>query len=69
MEARDDIKGASDWAEILPQVALGPDQLHIFEAQLRTTGDVTHVRLDIYPDGGVARLRLSGVPANPGDVL
>lgn len=69
LEARDDIKGASDWAEILPQVALGPDQLHIFEAQLRTTGDVTHVRLDIYPDGGVARLRLSGVPANPGDVL
>lgn len=52
-----------EWAEILPQVSLGPDQLHIFESQLRASGDVTHVRLDIYPDGGVARLRLLGVPA------
>jgi allantoicase len=54
---------SQDWAEILPEVALGPDQLHIFESQLRAAGDVTHVRLDIYPDGGVARLRLLGVPA------
>ena len=53
-----------DWPEILPEVALGPDQLHIFESQVRATADVTHVRLDIYPDGGVARLRLLGLPAN-----
>ena len=52
-----------DWPEILPEVALGPDQLHIFESQLYAAGDVTHVRLDIYPDGGVARLRLLGLPA------
>ena len=54
-----------NWGEILPPVALGPDQLHIFESQLRDAGPVTHVRMDIYPDGGVARLRLSGLPANP----
>jgi len=53
-----------NWAEILPPVALGPDQLHIFESQLCDTGHVTHVRMDIYPDGGVARLRLSGLPAS-----
>ncbi len=52
-----------NWTEILPAVALGPDQLHIFESQLSGIGNVTHVRLDIYPDGGVARLRLQGVPA------
>ncbi len=52
-----------NWTEILPAVALGPDQLHIFESQLSDIGNVTHVRLDIYPDGGVARLRLQGVPA------
>jgi allantoicase len=52
------------WPEILPQVALGPDQLHVFESQLREIGNVTHIRLDIYPDGGIARLRLLGVPAD-----
>jgi len=53
---------SADWGEILPQVALGPDQLHIFENQVFDIGTVTHVRLDIFPDGGVARLRLAGVP-------
>jgi len=56
-------KESADWGVILPQVALGPDQLHIFENQLSDAGPVTHVRLDIYPDGGVARLRLLGMPA------
>jgi len=57
----DIVQDSSDWAEILPQVALGPDQLHIFENQLRNAGRVSHVRLDIYPDGGIARLRLFGL--------
>lgn len=54
---------SADWQVILPQVALGPDQLHVFESQLSDIDNVTHVRLDIYPDGGIARLRLLGVPA------
>ena len=49
------------WGEILPQVALGPDQLHIFENQVCDIGSVSHVRFDIFPDGGVARLRLTGL--------
>ena len=55
---------STNWAEILPPVALGPDQLHVLESQVRDVGDVTHVRLDIYPDGGVARLRLLGLVAS-----
>jgi len=55
---------SGNWKELLPQVALGPDQIHIFENQVQDAGEVTHVRLDIYPDGGVARLRLSGLPAD-----
>jgi allantoicase len=58
---------SASWAELLPPVALGPDQLHIFENQVRDARDVTHVRLDIYPDGGVARLRLLGLPAPQGE--
>ena len=59
----DAVSESVHWPELLPAVALGPDQLHVFESQLSKVGDVTHVRLDIYPDGGVARLRLLGVPA------
>ena len=47
------------WREILPRAPLGPDQVHTFE-DLNDTGTVSHVRLDIHPDGGVARLRLFG---------
>jgi len=56
-------EASSEWEEILPEVSLGPDQLHIFESQLLAVGDVSYVRLDIFPDGGVARLRILGVPA------
>jgi allantoicase len=51
------------WEEILPPTPLGPDAHHIFERELQRTGPFTHVRLNIYPDGGIARLRLYGVPA------
>lgn len=62
--AGDDIVADSkNWPELLPQVGLGPDQMHLFESQVKDIGDVTHVRLDIYPCGGVARLHLLGVPA------
>ncbi len=49
------------WVEVLPVAPLGPDSHHYFAS----SGDrpFTHVRLHIYPDGGVARLRVFGVPA------
>ena len=60
----DIVNESASWAEILPPVSLGPDQLHVFESQLRHVSDITHVRLDIFPDGGVARLRLLGLPGS-----
>ena len=50
-----------DWRELLPQTKLSADADHLFERELRDVGPVSHVRLNIYPDGGVARLRLWGV--------
>jgi len=47
-----------DWQELLPETHLGPDAEHEFE--VLQAGPVDHVRLDIFPDGGVARLRLTG---------
>ena len=48
------------WFDLLPRVALMPDTPHRF--RVRESRPVTHVRLDIFPDGGMARLRLLGRP-------
>ena len=50
----------SDWRELLPYTALEPDARQAFEDGLKPMQGVTHVRLNIYPDGGVARLRVYG---------
>jgi len=57
-----DLEDSAEWPLILPMVALGPDQMQVFQRELTNAGPVTHVRFDIFPDGGVARLRLEGEP-------
>jgi allantoicase len=37
-----------------------PHHRHFFEGELRCVGKVTHLRLNVFPDGGVARLRAYG---------
>ncbi len=49
-----------DWTRLLPRTPLMPDRLHRFDAGLAALAGVTHVRLNIFPDGGVARLRVFG---------
>lgn len=51
------------WKELLPARKLGPDAEHAFREDLVDIGPVTHVRFNIFPDGGVSRLRLFGTPA------
>ena len=66
-EAEGDVAGeGAAWREILPPTALTPDTRHHFAAELRDAGAITHVRLDIFPDGGVARLRLHGEATEAG---
>jgi allantoicase len=48
------------WTTILPQCKLHADQEHYFEKEIVSAGPFTHVRLSIFPDGGVSRLRLWG---------
>jgi allantoicase len=50
----------ADWLEILPRTPLRPHHRHFYEKQLRSCGPVSHVRLNIYPDGGVSRFRVYG---------
>jgi allantoicase len=51
----------ASWQELLPRSRLRPHARHVFAAgKLRARGPFSHVRLSIYPDGGVSRLRLHG---------
>ena len=51
------------WPELLPEQKLTADAIHEFADTVAALGPVTHVRLNIFPDGGVSRLRLFGRPA------
>jgi allantoicase len=50
------------WRELLPRTPLQPDARRMFEDELTEVVDVSYVRFNIFPDGGVARLRLFGRP-------
>jgi allantoicase len=54
----------ASWVELLPRTRLLPDTRHRFV--LPPGPAVTDVRLDVYPDGGMARLRLWGTPTAAG---
>ncbi|MCX5150412.1 allantoicase [Streptomyces sp. NBC_00320] len=47
-----------EWTEFLPRTRLQPDTNHRFVLDAPAVG--THVRIDIFPDGGFSRLRLYG---------
>ncbi|HEY4282775.1 MAG TPA: allantoicase [Chthoniobacterales bacterium] len=52
--------GKTTWHEILPKTKLEAGKQHFFERELALIGACTHLRLNIYPDGGVSRLRVWG---------
>ncbi|ABN64216.2 allantoinase [Scheffersomyces stipitis CBS 6054] len=58
-----------DWEIIISKVECGPSQKHFFVRDSVTDKNYTHVRLRMYPDGGIARFRLYGsvVPILPTD--
>lgn len=51
------------WKQILPETKLKGHFENTFEKEIIKAGTVTHVRLNIFPDGGVSRLRLFGYPS------
>ncbi|PVG00365.1 Allantoicase-domain-containing protein, partial [Serendipita vermifera] len=48
------------WVEILPRVNLGPSSRHLFTIP-QTDRPYSHVKLNMYPDGGIARFRVYGL--------
>lgn len=51
------------WPLLLPEQALQMDAQHHFRSEIVAHEPITHVRLNIHPDGGISRLRLRGRPA------
>jgi len=51
------------WREILPRTPMRPHYRHFFSKEIAKAGPVTHVRLNIFPDGGISRLRVYGTLA------
>jgi allantoicase len=49
-----------EWDVLLQESKLKMDQQHYFDAELQDIGPVSHVRVSIYPDGGLSRVRLFG---------
>jgi allantoicase len=54
------------WKPLLPRTTLQPDHRHLFAAEVAAGTVATHVRLNIFPDGGVSRLRIFGTPTKAG---
>ena len=50
------------WQVLLPETKLEPDRQHDFDT-LAELGTVSHVRVSVFPDGGISRVRLFGRPA------
>lgn len=50
--------GGEEWFDLLERSRLQPDTPHRF--RITEARAATHVRVDIYPDGGIARIRLHG---------
>ena len=56
--ASDEDLASAEWFDLVPRVRAQPDTRHRF--LVPEDRPVTHVRLDVYPDGGMARLRVWG---------
>jgi len=53
-------RGDGAWQDVLPRTKLQAHTRHFYEGELLAHEPATEVRLQIFPDGGVSRLRLWG---------
>jgi allantoicase len=54
------------WHDVLARTPLLPHTCHVFDAELAAQEPARFVRLSIWPDGGVSRLRLFGTASRAG---
>jgi allantoicase len=58
--------GVTRWIEAVPRSKLHANARHSFPVSGALPLPATHVRLNIFPDGGVSRLRVFGAPTEAG---
>ena len=52
---------SAQWPLLMSEQKLTMDHVHTF-TDLEQHDAITHVRMDIFPDGGISRIRLRGIP-------
>ncbi|CAN5667714.1 hypothetical protein BH09MYX1_BH09MYX1_50700 [soil metagenome] len=52
--------GDGEWREVLPRRKLMAHTRHLFVEELADRGPFTELRLEVYPDGGISRMRVFG---------
>jgi allantoicase len=64
----DDVAALPDsaWHEVLARTRLQPHTRHFYEREVHDHAPASHARFEIYPDGGVSRLRLWGMVSREG---
>ena len=58
------IENKVNWQTILPSQKLSADAEHEYKKEITNSEIYSHVRLNIFPDGGISRLRLFGRKKN-----
>ena len=61
VKIEDIIKQSENWDTILQKNKLKADSIHNYKNEIKIINEATHVRLNIFPDGGVSRLRVFGL--------
>jgi allantoicase len=61
MASIDGSRDGENWSEVLPRTKMQAHTRHFFIDELLTDGPFTHLRVNVYPDGGVSRLRVWGM--------
>ena len=57
---KDLIQNSDNWNIILDETKLSADNIHKYKIDSNSKNEATHIKLNIYPDGGVSRLRIFG---------
>jgi allantoicase len=55
-----DLVASDTWRPLLPETRLAADTRHFYGSELQSSAPATHLRMRIFPDGGVSRLRVWG---------
>ena len=56
------VKNSKKWKMLLNKVKLGPHKKHNFQNKLMKNAKVNYIKINIFPDGGISRIRLYGSP-------